>query len=206
MTTKAQAVAVVGSYRRGGAVDSAVALVMSGLEARGATCRTVYLRDCRIEFCTNCRSCLQAPGPERGRCVLRDDMGMLLDWIGSADVLVLGAPTNAGGVNALTQRFIERCVCLAHWPWGARAPVLRNRARRKRSVLVSASGAPAAIGRCLSGTLRSLKTVSRYLGARPVGTVWVGGVVEREVELPAGTARRARRLAGKLVAGREHGP
>jgi len=195
------AVAIVGSYRRGGAVDSAVALVVSGLEARGVACRTEYLRDLRIEFCTNCRSCLQSPGPERGRCVLQDDMGPLLDRIGAADLLVLGSPTNAGGVNALTQRFIERCVCLAHWPWGAHAPVLRDKTRGKRSVLVSASGAPAVIGRYLNGTLRSLKTVSRYLGARPVGTLWVGGVVDREVALSPKIARRARALADRMATG-----
>ena len=201
MTTAKTAIALVGSYRRGGAVDSAVALVVSGLKTHGVACRTVYLRDCHIEFCTNCRSCLQPPGPERGRCVVQDDMGPLLDRIGSADLLVLGAPTNAGGVNALTQRFIERCVCLARWPWGTRAPVLRDKTRSKRSVLVASSGAPALIGRHLNGTLRSLKTVSRYLGAKPVGALWIGGVTEREVELSPKIGRRARALADRMATG-----
>ena len=48
------------------------------------------------EFCTNCRTCIQAPGETRGKCVLDDDMEPLLTEIKNADSVVLGASVNYG--------------------------------------------------------------------------------------------------------------
>ncbi len=61
-------VAVVGSYRTGGATESAVEAVLEGARAKGAETRIFHLRDQHIEFCRNCRACTQAPGTERVRC------------------------------------------------------------------------------------------------------------------------------------------
>lgn len=201
MAENPRAVAIMGSYRRGGAIDSTVAEILGSLKAQGVEGQTVYLADCHIEFCTNCRSCLQAPGVARGKCPIEDDMEQILELIEAADYLILGAPTNAGNANALTRRFIERCVCFAYWPWGSRAPVIRNRGKPRRSILVSASGAPQLIGRYLTGTLKALRQLSEMLGARPVGTVWVGGVIEKEVRIPDRVKAQCRRLAHKLTAG-----
>jgi multimeric flavodoxin WrbA len=199
MAENPQAVAISGSYRKGGTVDSVVSEILEGLRAQAVDCQTVYLRDCHIEFCTNCRNCLQVPGTARGNCLFRDDMNRILDLVEAADYLILGAPTNAGNANALTRKFIERCVCFTYWPWGSRAPVARNQAKTKKSILVSASGAPLLIGKYFNGTLKALNQISELLGARPVGDVWVGGVINKEIQIPARVKAKCARLAHKMA-------
>lgn len=53
--------AVVGSYRRGGVVDTLVDAVLEGARAAGAETRIIHLLDARIEFCRNCRACRRRP-------------------------------------------------------------------------------------------------------------------------------------------------
>ena len=57
---------IVGSYRRNGTIDTLVTEVLSSARAAGAETEKIYLLDKHIEFCTNCRTCTQKPGPERG--------------------------------------------------------------------------------------------------------------------------------------------
>lgn len=199
MPAKKRAVAIIGSYRKGGVVDSVASELLSNLEDLGVECHSVYLREYNIEFCTNCRSCLQSPGLTRGKCIHKDNMEGILGLIDLADFLIIAAPTNAGNANALTRKFLERCVCFAYWPWGASAPVLRNKTKTKRSILVSASGAPALIGKYLTGTLKALKTLSRYLGAQPIGDIWVGSVTTKEIKLSDRHRLKACNLAKKMI-------
>lgn len=199
MTTKQRAVGIIGSYRKRGTIYSVVSEILSNLEKHGVECQTVFLKDYNIEFCTNCRNCLQLPGVFRGKCIHKDDMDDILRAIDSANFIIIGSPTNAGNANALTRKFLERCVCFAYWPWGKPAPVLRNKIKTKKSVLVSASAAPALIGRYLSGTLKALRTLSNYLGAHPIGDIWVGNVTAEEISISDKIKLKASRLAHKLV-------
>ncbi|MBU1138909.1 MAG: flavodoxin family protein [Proteobacteria bacterium] len=199
MSDKKIAIGIVGSYRKQGVIDTAVSEVLSALQNLGVEIKKIYLLDYNIEFCTNCRTCLQPPGVTRGKCILKDDMEDMLQSIDSADYLIIGAPTNAGYVNALTQRFIERCVCFGYWPWGTAAPVLRNKIIKKKSILVSASAAPVLIGKYFNGTMKALKTLSKYLGAQPIGDIWVGSVTKKEIELSNKIKEKATTLAQKLI-------
>jgi multimeric flavodoxin WrbA len=192
--------ALIGSYRKGGHVDSAVSAVLAGAEAAGASTEKIYLADRPIEFCTNCRTCMQAPGPERGRCVLHDDLESILQAIEMADAYVIGAPVNFYNVNALTRRFMERCVGFAYWPWGRGAPRIRKAHLQKRCVLVSSSGAPTWMARWFTGTYTALKALARLFGARPVGCLWIGLVNREEVALSDTHIRRAAALGRKLAA------
>lgn len=63
-------VAIVGSYRKGGTVDTAVDAVLAGAREHGAETKKIYLIDQHIEYCRNCRSCTQDPGETRGKCVI----------------------------------------------------------------------------------------------------------------------------------------
>ncbi|NOX54174.1 MAG: flavodoxin family protein [Planctomycetes bacterium] len=201
MPAEKTAIGIVGSYRREGVVATAVAEVLSQLEKQGVATATVFLLDEPIGFCTNCRMCMQSPGPGRGQCIQHDGMDELLSRIERADYLVIGAPVNFGNVNALTRRFIERCVPYAYWPWGAPAPKLRNRVRHKKVVLVSSSAAPSWVGRYAYGAARALKKLSRVLGAKVVGVLWIGSVIHEPVELTEKASKTAKRLARKLTAG-----
>jgi multimeric flavodoxin WrbA len=110
-------VAIVGTYRKGRVIDTAVSEALLGAWDGGATTQTIYLIDKHIEFCTNCRTCTQqADVGRRGRCVLDDDMEEILRATDEADGLVLASPTNFYNVTAVTRRFMERLVGHAYWP------------------------------------------------------------------------------------------
>ena len=192
-------IGIVGSYRKHGVIDSVVTEILAEAEEQGVKTNKIYLQDRQIEFCTNCRVCMQEEGEKRGTCILDDEMVSILEEIESANSLVIGAPVNFGNINALTQRFLERCVCYGYWPWDTPAPKMRNPQVSKKAVLVSSSAAPAFMAKLLTGALRSLKQLARMLGAKPIGTIWVGLVNQQETKLSDRIKQQAKRLAHKLV-------
>jgi len=201
MKTQKCVVALVGSYRKGGMVDSAIDAVLAGAVAAGARVEKIYLIDLDIEFCRNCRVCMQQPGEARGKCVHDDAMAGLLDTLAAADALVLGSPVNFGTVTAITKRFIERLACFAYWPWGAPAPKPRSKERPRRAVVVSSSAAPGFLGRYVFHAVGLLKQCAGLLGAKVVGVLFIG--LASQVPHPVLSARqqrRAHRLGQRLVA------
>ena len=70
--------AIVGSYRRGGIVESAADEILPTAKAQNAEVEKVHLLDRRVEFCTNCRTCTLEPGADRGRCTIADDVPAIL--------------------------------------------------------------------------------------------------------------------------------
>jgi NAD(P)H-dependent FMN reductase len=199
MSAVKKVVGIVGSYRKNGFIDAAIAQILAAAESQGAETKKIYLQDQHIEFCTNCRVCLQEPGTERGKCVLKDDMEAVLQDIESADSLVIGAPVNFGNVNALTRRFLERCVCYGYWSWGTPAPKIRNTTIRKKAVLVLSSAAPAFMARWLTGALGALKDLAKMLGAKPIGILWIGLANPQQVELSDKIKQQAQQLGQKLA-------
>ena len=194
---------IVGSYRKGGAVDSLVTETLRGAEEAGAETTKLYLIDEPVEFCTNCRACTQEPGPDPGRCVHDDAVAEILQRYDACDGLVLGAPVNFYNVNALTRRFLERLVAFTHWPWGSQGgPKLRRKDRGKQAVLITTSAMPAFLSPLATGALRALRAAAKTMGARPVAVVTAGLVAERDrPEVPARALRRARAAGRRLAAG-----
>jgi multimeric flavodoxin WrbA len=82
-----QVVAIVGSYRKGETIDTAVEAILEGARARGAKTHKIYLIEQHIEFCKNCRRCSAMPGPERGKCAQEDDLGNLCTSLQPASYL-----------------------------------------------------------------------------------------------------------------------
>ena len=193
--------AIVGSYRRGGIVESAVDELLAAAEACGAAVEKINLLDRRVEFCANCRNCTTEPGPDRGRCLIADDVPVILDTLDASDAFVLAAPVNFWTVTALMKRFIERTVCYGYWPWGG-TPKPR-RTLRKRAIIITASAAPAFLGRWGTDAGKLLRRVARLLGADKVETLWIG-LARRtpEEQLPEKARARARALGRRLVAPR----
>jgi multimeric flavodoxin WrbA len=128
-------------------------------------------------------------------------MDILLPKIEEADGLIIGSPINFYNVTAVTRRFIERLVCYACWPWGKPGPSVRVKNRKKKAVLVTSSAMPALIGRVFTGALRILKVTAETLGAKPIGTLYIGMAALQEKQmLPPGIVKKARRLGHQVAA------
>jgi NAD(P)H-dependent FMN reductase len=193
--------AITGSYRRGGVIDTAVDEIVWAARACGAEVEKINLLDRRIEFCTNCRVCMQGKGSSHGKCEIADDVESILDTLDASDVFILASPVNVGTVTALMKRFIERLGCYAYWPWGSMAPKQRIQVRNKHAVIVVSSAAPALIARFGTGCGKLLKKVSRMLGAGKVETLFLGPVCRTaEDGLDARAASRARNIGRKIAA------
>ncbi|MHC4642995.1 MAG: flavodoxin family protein [Planctomycetota bacterium] len=195
-------VGIVGSYRKGRVIDSAVTEILKGAESDGAKTEKIYLTEKQIEFCNNCRSCMQQSGEKRGSCVHDDDMEEILQQIDEADGYVLGSPVNLGTVTAIMKRFMERLAVYAYWPWGKiTGPKFRNDKLNKKAVIVTSFTPPTWLGRLiLSGTPKSLKYIAKVLGARVVKSLYFGMVGENpEDGLDEKNLRRAFKAGEELA-------
>jgi multimeric flavodoxin WrbA len=201
MTVKV--IGIVGSYRKGKTIDSAVSAILEGVKGKGGQTKKIYLLDEHIEFCTNCRSCAQKKVEgKRGKCVHNDDMDIILSEIDDADAVVLGSPVNFSTVTALMKRFIERLIPYGYWPWGkAVAPVNRIVNADKKAVIVTSSACPAFIGRILMpGALGTLKKATKVMGAKIIKSLYFGPVANREdSQLSEKALRKARKAGEELV-------
>lgn len=205
MHDKIKVTAVIGSYRKGGIIDRAVDELLAGARDGGAETAKIYLIDRRIEFCTNCRSCMQDEGSRRGPCPTDDEMDAVLDELERSDAIVLASPVNFGTVTAVMKRFIERLACYAYWPWGMNGPQLRIKRKEKPAVVVASSAAPAIIARIATQIVGLLKKAADAMGARTIGVLFIGLAAQQPNQKLGGrTQEKARRLGRNLaLAGRK---
>ena len=191
---------MVGSYRKGGTVDNAVEAVLEGAREKGAETVTFYLSEKHIEFCTNCRKCVQEPGEERGKCAQQDDLEPMLEKIEAADAVVLGSPVNCYNVTAIFRRFLERLLGYSYWPWKQPTPKFRRKKTTRKAVLVASSAMPGFLIPLVTGAAKALRLTAKMLGAKTVGKLWLGLVAgEPHHELSAKDRERARDLGRKLA-------
>ncbi len=99
----AQVLGICGSPRKKG---MSAALVGEVLKNTGLPAELVYLADMDIGFCYGCLSCAK----NRGACVRKDDMALLLDKMLKADALVLGTPNYYYCVSGLLKNMIDRSI------------------------------------------------------------------------------------------------
>jgi NAD(P)H-dependent FMN reductase len=193
-------VAIVGSYRAGGTINSAVEAILEGAREKGALTHTIHLTDQHLEYCKNCRQCTQTPGEERGKCCQEDDLEPILAEIEAADAVVLGSPVNYGNVTAVFRTFMERSIGSVYWPWGGPMPKPRKKRPTRKAALVASSAMPGFLIPLCTGTGHALRTTARMLGAKPVGSLWLGfSAQEPDHRLSAKDRERARRMGMKLV-------
>jgi len=196
-------IAIVGTYRKGQTIDSAVEELLDSAQSLGAETEKIYLLDRHIEFCANCRKCTQnkVTGP-RGICIHDDDMTQILDKIDAADCIVLASPINWFSVTALMKKFIERMSCYGYWPWGSKSPENRIKILTKKAVLITSSSCPEFIGRIFfRGTFYILKAAANCVGAKVVKKIYIGGAaVSQDQPLPEKYRKQAN-AAGKVLAG-----
>jgi multimeric flavodoxin WrbA len=193
-------VAILGTYRKGETIDTVVEAMLEGARQRWATTRTIYLTDKHIEFCNNCRTCTQAPGPGRGKCKQDDDLEGILTEIETADAVVLATPVNCSNATAIFRRFMERLIGCSYWPWGQPAPKARSKVKTLKAALVASSAMPGIFIPVFTGTRKALRTTAQILGAKPVASLWIGlsaGTAHHEVS--ARTLARAKQIGRALV-------
>jgi NAD(P)H-dependent FMN reductase len=196
----AKITAILGTYRIGGVVDSAVDEILASAREAGAETAKIYLIDRHIAFCTNCRTCTQQEGDGRGHCPIDDDMNKLLEEIERSDAIVLASPMNFWTVTAVMKRFIERLICFAYWPWGKAAPKLRKTPKTKRAVVVISSAAPSLLARLVTRMVGLLKTTARLLGAKTVDVLFIGlAASEPKADIGNRARKKAWRLGKKLA-------
>lgn len=190
-----------GSYRNNGITDQVIKTMVEALETDGADVEIILLRDYPIEFCLNCRECTQQPGNMPGECVQHDGMQELFNKIEESDSFILASPTNFGSVTAIFQRFMERLVVYAYWPWNMNAPKYRKaNVPKKKALLVSSCAAPGFLGRWVYGVHKQLKTTAQVIGANNVGSLFTGFVAkEPHHRLSEKAQAKARALAVKLL-------
>ncbi len=200
MSNRGLVTAIVGTYRKGGVVDSAVDEILASAREAGAEVNKIYLLDKHIEFCTNCRTCTQQEGPTHGVCQINDDMKSILEEIERSDAIVLASPMNFWTVTALMKRFIERLICFAYWPWGKYGPKMRSKRKGKLAVVVAASAAPSLMARMMTRMVGLLKSVAGLLGAKTIGVLFIGlAADEPNKDIGRRARKKARRLGKRLA-------
>lgn len=201
MSQPKRIIALVGSYRKGGVIDTAVEEVLNAAREDGAETTTVYLVDEPIEFCTNCRCCTQEPGDGHGVCPTKDGMAALLDLIDRHDAVVLASPMNFFTVTAVMKRFIERLICFSYWPWGAGIPKARPYAgNRKRGLVIISTAAPSLMILPFSHIAKIMKSAALLLCGQKPKMLWIGlAAMEEHTVLSDKIKAKARRLGRELV-------
>ena len=195
----ARVVAITGSYRKGGITDQAVEAVLEGARENGVEAETLRLTEKQIEFCTNCRKCMEPPGEERGKCIQNDDLEEMLTAIEAADAVVLASPVNCYNVTAVFRRFMERLVGYGYWPWGQNAPAERSKQQPRRAVLITSAAMPGFFIPLATGAPRALRVTAKLLGARCTGSLWIGlAAHEPRQQLSRSVRERARKLGREL--------
>jgi NAD(P)H-dependent FMN reductase len=193
--------AIAGSYRPDGIIDQAVAVAVAAARQAGADVEVIQLRNYPIEFCMNCRQCMQAEGAAPGPCVHTDAMGALIEKIERADAYILASPTNFYTVTALFKRFMERLAVYAFWPWGAHGPKFRKGKPSKKALVICSAAAPAFIGRFVFSSVRQLKATAKVIGARP-SSVFIGlAAGASHTWLTPANTRRIERATVRLLEG-----
>lgn len=196
-------IGIIGSYRENGVSDQTVAEILAGAEEAGANVRSVFLRDVDIQFCTNCRSCMQKPGDAPGKCVINDAMAELLEACVNADGIVFASPVNMGAVTAIFKRFTERLIPIGYWPWGTPAPKMREGIKPKSAILVISSAAPTFAWKLGGFTAEAtMRNVAKMLKAKPIRTLKYGMMSQKQHPTLSDAQRAKARKYGREMASR----
>lgn len=115
---------------------------LRGAQSAGAETETIYLNKVSVKHCTGCYGCwVKTPG----KCVLKDDMAMLLEKVRSCDVLVYATPVYVYSMTSLMKAFVDRMLPLADPHFVKEGDTYKHPSRyerKYRSVLISNCGFP----------------------------------------------------------------
>ena len=196
-------IGISGSYRRNGIIEKLMDIMLNKIKENGIEVKKITLKDKNIRYCTNCRKCTQEVGDKRGECIIKDDMGSILDEIENAEGIIIGSPMNFGSITAITKAFKERLVCYVYWPWGRKTgPKFRKRKSEKKAILLWSCAMPALMATVITRISKELKEIVKVFGFETVGILKVGfvGIDECE-EVSDKLRKKSEKLAKKLIIG-----
>ncbi len=144
---------------------------MRGAESKGATVKTVFLRDLQISTCQHCDACLKA-----GICKIKDDMqGIYVDFQ-EADVIVLASPVQFTGVTAHMKAMIDRSQSLWAKKYVLKMPPLGDR-RERKGFFISVGGRK--VPNLFDPMLIMIKTFFRIIDVKYAGELLFSGIDEK---------------------------
>lgn len=185
------ALAVVGSPRKGKATDTLVEKAIEGVKSVDPECnvRKLHLTDYNIKYCRNCLVCRDSKTEEPiARCSIRDDMDDINKYILNSDSLIFGTPVHSAAVTAPMMTFLER-ICWTFAKPGRQiltikgAPIPRSDKKRKAIIIIVSGSVPPIFRRFCDDATPLIKSVLKYsLNAKIVGDMYAGDVEHRGVE------------------------
>lgn len=93
------------SPRRGGNSDRLCDRFVAGAQDAGHEVGKVFLKDCKINYCTGCGACYNGAAP----CPQKDDAAGVIDRMVGADVIVMATPVYFYTLCAQMKTLIDRC-------------------------------------------------------------------------------------------------
>ena len=99
---------IVGSPRQGGNTDILVDEILEGAREAGAQTDKVMLAELAVAPCQACYACRAT-----GECVIKDDMGGLVEKMKASRVWVIGTPVYWWGPTAQLKAFVDRWFAMA---------------------------------------------------------------------------------------------
>ena len=94
---------IYGSPRKGGNSDQLLDKALEGVRTQGAQTRSIFARELKISGCLECGGC-----DKTGKCVVKDDMGLVYPLLETADVIILASPIFFYGITAQAKALIDR--------------------------------------------------------------------------------------------------
>jgi len=97
-----KATIICGTADKNGVTQSMCSAASQYLKSVGFDSSIIYPCDLRIEHCRDCGAC------DHGRCVIDDDMHLIIDEVSSSDLLVLSTPIHFSGPSSVLKMVMDR--------------------------------------------------------------------------------------------------
>ena len=173
--------AFVASPRKGSNTDTLVDETLRAVEANGHTHEKIYLYDCEIAPCIDCRKCKKGDLV----CPIKDDMQAIYPKMDGADVIIFGTPNYWFGPSAMMKLLIDRM----------RPYVANGKLKGKKAVVIT----PAADGPDACGPLIEMFRMGfDYLGIEFKGRVLATAYERAEIKSDEKQLRKAHDLGLSL--------
>jgi multimeric flavodoxin WrbA len=103
-------IAINGSPRKKWNTAALLNKALEGAASQGAETELIHLYDLNYKGCISCFACKLKNGKSYGKCACKDGLTPVLEQIGQADALLLGAPIYLGTMTGEMQSFLERLI------------------------------------------------------------------------------------------------